>query len=168
MGQLNPKKENIISEILVELTRGTTFKECAAMMDIVWSLPETTFKRYWKEANERFNASVAQSQAEILNKVKDSVHERQNYAIMSKNERMEVLTSIANGTLTYKKQIPTKFGPMDILAVPDYNDRKGAISELNRMGGDYAPIQKDITSGGEKLQPINFQIVLDDGDDTEG
>lgn len=151
---MKPNKENIITDILLMLENGKSFDNCAGEIDMIWGVGKNTFTRYWKEANERFKAMHAEIQENYKNVLKDSIEERQKRGIMTKIERMEVLTSIANGTLNYHKEVVTKMGVATILAIPDYNDRKGAIAELNKMDGDYAPTKKDITSNGKEIKAI--------------
>lgn len=159
MSNLKPNKENIITEILIELERGISFTACAELFDMNWSLPPTTFKRYWKEANERYQTVNVIAQKELSDIYLEGKKEALKKAILTKHERMEILTNIANGTLSYKKEVPTKFGPQTILARPEFSDRKAAIAELNKMDGEYAPIRKDITSGGEPIKQITGIVV---------
>lgn len=162
--QLNPRKENIITDILTELTKGATFSETLDTIDVLWSVPETTFKRYWKEANERFNVVSERTQAKIMSMIEDTAEERQRLGILNKMERMKILSEIAKGEIPLKKYIVADGVIQERDIVADYNDRKAAIAELNKMDGDYAPTKKDITSGGEKLPAVNFQIVIDDAE----
>jgi len=161
---MKPNKENIITEILIELEKGITFTACMELFDMIWSLPPTTFKRYWAEANLRYTAVNQKAQKEISDILVGSAKERLKMAILSKDERMEILTKIAKGDISIKKEVATKFGVEILDVVPDFNDRKAAIAELNKMDGEYAPIRKDITSGGEKLAAPKFEIILDNGE----
>lgn len=151
---MKPNKENIITDILIELEKGTTHNECLDLIDMVWNLPRTTFVRYWKEANDRYKKVNAEIQDELKSALKKGAIERTERAIMDKLERMEVLTSIANGTLILKKYIVADGMIFEKPIAPDYNDRKTAIAELNKMDGDYAPVKKDITSGGKEIKAI--------------
>jgi len=159
---MNPRKEIIITNILEELTKGITFSDCHELMDMIWDLPRTTFTKYWAEANKRFNVVNERTQAKIMALVEDTAEERQKLGILNKMERMKILSDIAKGEIPLKKYIVADGVIQERDIVADYNDRKAAIAELNKMDGDYAPVKKDITSGGASLAPINFQIVLDD------
>lgn len=151
---MKPNKDKIVLEMVTLIDKGLTFNECLADLDMVWGLSETTFARYWAEANRQYKAINEEIKEQAAQTLKDAAKDRLNRSIMTKAERMEVLTSIANGTLQFIRQVPSKFGPQEILSVPDYNDRKGAIAELNKMDGDYAPVKKDITSNGKEIKAI--------------
>jgi len=90
--------------------------------------------------------------------------------ILSRAQRMKILSEIAIGQTSYKKEIPTKFGVEIINEKPTYSDRRAVIAELNKMAGDYAPIKTDLTSKGDKLKSetsiIQIEIInpLEDED----
>jgi hypothetical protein len=136
------------------LEKGTTYNKCQDEIDMLWGVPDTTFTRYWKEANARFKAMHAEIQENYKNVLKDSVEARQKLGILSKLERMKILSDIAQGEIVLTKYIVCDGVIQERDVVPDYNDRKGAIAELNKMDGDYAPVKKDITSGGKEIKAI--------------
>ncbi len=65
--------------------------------------------------------------------------------IMSKAERMELLTKMAKGELKIKTPFVIGGKIMEYPAEPTAADRRAAISELNKMAGDYAPAQLNTT-----------------------
>lgn len=69
-------------------------------------------------------------------------------SVISKTERMQVLSDIAIGKLKISKPIFTKEGVIDSYVEPDCNDRTKAIAELNKMDGAYAPQKIDNTIKG--------------------
>lgn len=80
-------------------------------------------------------------------------------AILSKHERQEILTQIAKGEIPLVKHIVCDGVIQEVDVVPAWADRRAAIAELNKMEGDYAPVKKDITSGGEPIKQITGIIV---------
>ena len=50
---MKSNKENILSDILIELSKGTTYTDCLGLFGTKWNLPKTTFTRYWNIALER-------------------------------------------------------------------------------------------------------------------
>lgn len=64
--------------------------------------------------------------------------------IMSKVERLEYLTKIAKGEVKIKKPFVIAGKIMEYPSEPDHSDRMKAISELNKMEGDYSPIKTEI------------------------
>ena len=159
MANLKPNKENIITEILIELEKGISFTACAELFDMNWSLPSTTFKRYWKEANERYQTVNVTAQKELSDIFLEGKKEALKKAILTKHERMEILTQIAKGEIPLVKHIVCDGVIQEVDVVPAWADRKAAIAELNKMDGEYAPIKKDITSGGEPLKQITGIVV---------
>jgi hypothetical protein len=161
---MGPNKEIVIKEILQEMDFGTERAVCLSQVVEKWRVSSRTFDRYWSEAHSRFKAANEKDE-----KVFDDVRvqmkaEALKAKILGKIERMEILSSIADGSLTFQKEVPSKFGPQVITATPDYSDRRAALAELNKMDGEYAPIRKDITTGGEQLPAPVFNIILDDGE----
>lgn len=163
---MKPNKENIVIEMLHELERGITYKDCLALNDVVWQLPERTFCRYWSLASQRHGERQELIKKHLEDTLIQAEKERLKKAILTKEERMEILTEIAKGEITYNKEIITKMGTFIIEAVPDFSDRKNAISELNKMDGSYAPLKTDMTSGGETLNAPVFNIILADDEES--
>jgi hypothetical protein len=156
---MKPNKELIVNEILGEMDFGITYKECMQLNQSKWKLTEGTFVRYWKEASARYLAANEREQ-----KAKEVVRvqmaqESLKKAILSKHERMEILTQIARGEIPLVKHIVADGMIQEREVVPSWKDRRDAVAELNKMEGDYAPIKKDITSGGEPLKQITGIIV---------
>lgn len=60
-----PNKENIITNILIELKKGTTFTQCFEVILSTFKLSEPTFSTYWKEANIRHQTSQLEQQKVI-------------------------------------------------------------------------------------------------------
>lgn len=148
------RKENIITEMLTELARGITYKDCLDLMDLNWSLGPSTFKRYWKEANDRYRGFNVTAQKAIEATVVELATEKARSRILDKYERMEILSQIARGEVIVPKPMVCD-GVIEYPAVEaDWQSRKAAIAELNKMDGEYAPIKKDITTGGEKINTV--------------
>ena len=61
-----PNKENIITEMLIELKTGISYSQCLQVNESKWKLTEGTFVRYWKDANSRHEISQLEQQ-KIIN-----------------------------------------------------------------------------------------------------
>ena len=156
---MKPKKEQIVNEMLLEIEMGISYSECLRINDGLWGLPSSTFDRYWAEASKRFKARLdaieeATTKAAVSMEIKAL-----KKAILSKHERQEILTQIAKGEIPLVKHIVCDGVIQEVYVVPAWADRRAAIAELNKMEGDYAPIKKDITSGGEPIKQITGIIV---------
>lgn len=171
---MKPNREHIITEILRELEKGASFSACADLCDLNWSIPTTTFKRYWKEASERHKLAQEKLQTEIMELSAEIKKDRVRKAILTREERLEILSEIARGEQPMTKYIVVSLGDNQGSVIkertiyPAWKDKRDAVAEINKMEGDYAPIKKDITSKGESLAPAPvFQIILDESDDDE-
>ena len=156
---MKPKKEQTVNEMLLEIEMGASYSECLRVNDGLWGLPSSTFDRYWAEASKRFKARLdaieeATTKAAVLMEIKAL-----KKAILSKHERQEILTQIAKGEIPLVKHIVCDGVIQEVDVVPAWADRRAAIAELNKMEGDYAPVKKDITSGGEPIKQITGIIV---------
>ena len=156
---MKPKKEQTVNEMLLEIEMGISYTECLRINDGLWGLPSSTFDRYWSEASKRFKARLdaieeATTKAAVSMEIKAL-----KKAILSKHERQEILTQIAKGEIPLVKHIVCDGVIQEVDVVPAWADRRAAIAELNKMEGDYAPIKKDITSGGEPIKQITGIIV---------
>lgn len=164
---MKPNKENIITEILIEIEKGANFTQCSNLFEIVWSLPPSTFKRYWKIASDRFRERQHRIQTELEGVALELEKEALKKAILTKQERMEILSEIARGEMGMLKYIVCDGGIYEREIDPMWKDRKDAIAELNKMDGSYTPLKTDMTSGGETLNAPIFNIVLADEDTEE-
>lgn len=93
---MKPNKENIVNEILIELEKGISYSECLVVNGSKWSLPSTTFTRYWKTANEKHAEKQELIKNELLVVSIDSEKEKLKKAILTKDSALELLTKIAN------------------------------------------------------------------------
>jgi hypothetical protein len=154
--------EVIINDILLEMDFSTSRSDVMAITRDKWQMGERTFDRYWALAKKRFlvvQKDIADMQKAVI---LETAEARMRSSIMSKQERMEVLSAIARSELDLAKEVVTALGIETLNVKPDYNDRKAAIAELNKMEGDYAPVKTDLTSKGEKIQstPSTIQIEI--------
>lgn len=151
--------ENAINEILTDLGFGIERAECLSKFVEKWQVSTRTFDRYWAEALSRFNALNLRVQNVLEEEYINGKKEALKKAILTKHERMEILTQIAKGEIPLVKHIVCDGVIQEVEIVPAWADRKAAIAELNKMDGEYAPIKKDITSGGEPLKQITGIVV---------
>ena len=156
---MKPKKEQTVNEMLLEIEMGISYSECLRVNDGLWGLPSSTFDRYWSAASKRYKARLDAIE-EATTKVAVSMEVKAlKKAILSKHERQEILTQIAKGEITLVKHIVCDGVIQEVDVVPAWADRRASIAELNKMEGDYAPVKKDITSGGEPIKQITGIIV---------
>jgi len=151
--------ENAINEILSDLDFGIERADCLSKFVEKWQVSTRTFDRYWSEALSRFAALNLRAQNVLEEEYINGKKEALKKAILTKHERMEILTQIAKGEIPLVKHIVCDGVIQEVDVLPAWADRKAAIAELNKMDGEYAPIKKDITSGGEPLKQITGIVV---------
>ena len=160
---MKPKKEQTVNEMLLEIEMGISYSECLRINDGLWGLPSSTFDRYWAEASKRYKARLDAIE-EATTKVAVSMEVKAlKKAILSKHERQELLSKLATGEIKSWREVITESGVIK-LEYYSASEAKQNIAELNKMDGDYAPLKKDITSGGERLAAPTFEIILDNGE----
>ncbi len=94
-----------------------------------------TIDRYFVDA-KKYNLDRLQQQEKARNKVLVAEAEKSlKKVILSRNERLEILSNIAKGTA---RKIENE------LIVPSDSDRIRAISEISKMQGDYAPEKQEV------------------------
>jgi len=167
---MKPNKELIVNEMLGEMDFGITYSECLELNQTKWDLSHGTFVRYWKEASSRYLASNEKAKEAENDMRIQMAQERVKKAILTKEERLEILSQIARGEIPMVKYIVVSGGAAcgssieERTIYPAWRDRRDAVAEINKMEGDYAPIKKDITSGGEAIAAPVFNIVMDNGE----
>lgn len=129
--------------ILAELEKGSTYSLCLDVIRRKWSLSESTFKRYWKDANEAYQESLQAIKKELESNATQKALEGQNEAILTKSQRMVIASDMARGVISSDSQKPI---------VPTANDILKALTYLSNIEGDFAPIKQDLTSKGNEIQ----------------
>lgn len=157
-----PEKQVIINAIIKEIELGKARGYVLARISKKWQLSTRVFDRLWKTANEqqheRQQKAKEAADAAYISASADAAKK----AVMSSQERKELLTKIAKGTLLTKA--PNPKNPKQLIDVPviiETTERIKAISELNKMEGDYAPTKvAQTTTDGKDLDlsklPISF------------
>jgi vacuolar-type H+-ATPase subunit I/STV1 len=130
-------KQKIVAEIAEELQKGSTRAEIVAKFCKKFQKSPRMVDNYLKIAYQQQSelqekAKIASDEA-YIEKSKEAAIE----AVMSKIERQSILSDIARGRIdVLEGTLPVK---VEVL------ERIKAISELNKMEGDYAPTKIDNT-----------------------
>lgn len=132
---MKPNKENIINDILIELEKGTTYSDCFAVIERKWTLSESSFKRYWKDANEAYKELLNKRQKELDALSTDLEKERLKSALLTKHQRLLMAQGIAQGKAW-------KSG--DVMVVPSAGDRIRALDFIAKVEGDYTATKSEI------------------------
>lgn len=157
---MKAKKETIIDFIVAEIKKGKSRGDILAKVGNKWQTPPRTFDRYLKVAQLRH-----QAKRQVINKRKDELEVAEEVAalktdIMTANERKQLLSQIARREIKIpnsKQQYDTKqqeWVTVEIEELPDHQAVIKAVSELNKMDGDYSPIQTKVELSTEKTVVI--------------
>lgn len=164
---MKPNKQTYIDFILIELEKGIGYNDCLVLIGSKWKLPPTTYSRYWKTANEQHRIKQELIKKELTVISIDAEKERLKKAILSRDERMEILTKIAKGEIPLTKPIVCDGIIQKVIVVPNWMDRKNAISELNKMDGSYSPTKTEVDLKGEiktnqlDLSKLSIETLLE-------
>lgn len=82
--------------------------------------------------------------------------------VMSKLERMQLLSDMAYGNVIVRKTIPIGGEDIQQECEPTHMDRIKAVAELNKMDGAYTPIKLADTDseGNDKLQQNEIKEIV--------
>lgn len=147
-----PSKQIIIDVIIKGIEQGKDRGNLLATIGKNRQLSQRTFDRHWKTAQEQHTAR----QQAIKNRLADidtaAAIDARKKAIMTADERKELLTKIASGQLKVKRPFVVLGKIMEYPEEPALADRLKALAELNKMEGDYAPTKvAQTTASGEDI-----------------
>lgn len=131
-----PNKENIITEILIELEKGISYTECHEVILSKFKLSEPTFVTYWKTANKRHLINQQATQKIIAEQSTANDLERLKIGILDKTEALKILTDIAKD--------PLKESAMGMVSAK--TEQISAIKTISDLQGWNSPIKTDNTT----------------------
>lgn len=143
-----PSKQVIIDAIIKEIETGTERGKVVAKFCKKFQKSTRTIDTYWKIANVQHTAKQQAIKKELDEVDKQAAIEARKKAIMTANERKELLTKLINGEIKAKRPFVIGGKIMEYPEEPTHRDRISAIAELNKMDGDYAPTKSDVTVNG--------------------
>ncbi len=138
---MKPNKQVIINEITPHIAAGNGRGNVMAIIAPKWQISDRTFSRYWKIAitqHQQLQGLASMAADAIYIAAKEGAAKE---LVMSKAERLHILSKIARG----------EDHPVTVLII----ERIKAISELNKMEGDYAPAKVAQTDkDGNNISPV--------------
>lgn len=114
-----------------------------------------TFDNRLKVAREQMKGEIKDIEARTELSITNEVEARK-LRIMTVAERIDILTKIAFGEIPLNKPMVCDGVIQLVPVVPDWTDRRGAIAELNKMDGSYAPIKQANTNVAGEDVPTTF------------
>jgi hypothetical protein len=161
-------KQVIVDFIVSRLEKGEQRATILAKVVKKWQSSVRTFDRLLKIANEQYS-----NRLHLASKAADDTYvamkaEAAKEAVMSKQEREEYLTKLIKGDIeipyTEVKWNPVSksFETIQFVELASHGARISAISELNKMGGDYAPSKVAQTDKDGNDVPAPKTLLSDD------
>ncbi len=157
-----PNKENIITDILIELEKGIDFTNCFELIRTKFGIGKTSFSTFWKTANERHAINQQEAQKRIGDILTDNLVDRLNSAILNKNDALEILSKIAKAEFE-----PAKEGELPSYP-PKVIEQIQAIKVIAELEGWNAPIKTDIKTDNEPLKALSYKELLAIAHGTQG
>lgn len=151
---MKANKEDIILDMIIELERGTTRKDCLAKNGEEWRISPRTFDRYWKTAQERHTQAVQSRQQQVTDLITESKIETIKTALEDKEAHaLELLEYIKQlEKIKAGKTIQVGQGENMMMISATHADEIRAIAEIRAIKkqiGDWfgfnAPQKVDIT-----------------------
>lgn len=157
---MTSNKQVQVDYIVSCLEKGETRGRILAKFLKKWQITVRTFDRLLKFGKDEHQAALLKIKArkEKLD-LQNALNERQ-LQIIDVNERKQILSKIIRGDMPLKKPMVVAGKLRYPKIVPDWDNRRSAIAELNKMEGDYAPDKvANVTPDG---QPVQTTPLLSD------
>jgi len=133
-------------DFIVDLLRkGNQRKIILGKFGEIWGkASKNTFDRRLSEAKKQLQSELKEINERTEESIKKEVEARKA-KILTVLDRQEILAKIALGELEIEQEVATATGVHTVKNKPNFNDRKAAIAELNKMDGSYAPAKTETT-----------------------
>lgn len=127
-------KSKALEIITHEIEKGTTYTDCFAVIRCNSPLSETTFRGYWKEANEAYSERQKSIQSELMSIRIDHEKERLKKALLTLDEKREISAKIARGEA---------YESGGEVVIPSPSDRLKAMEYDSKLVGDLSATKID-------------------------
>jgi len=157
---MKANKQAIIDVIIKGIEQGkATEKICAAVCS-KFQFSERTFYNHLKKAQEQHLVKQQAIKEKLTAIDTAAAIEARKKAIMTADERKELLTKLITGEIKAKRPFVIGGKIMEYPEEPTHRDRISAIAELNKMDGSYTPIKVANTNvDGQDVAPMTPEQV---------
>jgi hypothetical protein len=161
-------KQTIVDEIIADIEKGMISRgDIVSKYCKKFQKSDRTIDTYWKIAQEQHSNKQQGIKRELAELDKEAAIEARKRAIMTSEERKEFLSKVIKAeikTIRKKMWLDIETGKWKALPIeedPSIFDRIRAMSELNKMDGEYAPIKVANTNkdGLDVIQANKIYIV---------
>jgi hypothetical protein len=169
MNAAKPSKQTIIDFLIKEIALGKERGPVLSKTVKKWQMSDRTFDRHWKIANQQHQENQSKIKEAVAEVDVQAAIEARKKEIMTADERKEYLTKLVKGDVkvpyTEVKWNPDtkKFVKHRFVEQASHTARISAISELNKMDGDYAPTKIAPTDGKGNDLPVSPVFILPPG-----
>lgn len=126
----------------------TTYAKCSEVIRSSYAMGAERFTKQYKEAHSEWCNLKKEVQDKVII---ENDTDRLELSIISKNEALVILSSIAKGN---KKEVDGN------IIVPSPKDQCGAIAEMSRIQGWLAPTkQANVNPDGSPLEPQKITML---------
>jgi len=156
-----PNRENIITDILIELAKGTTFNNCFKVILSKFKLSEPTFATYWKDANSRYVTTQIKAQQAISDDSISQNVEAAKSGLKSKFEWVAELQKELDENRVEESVLDLKTGKViRFFRTMTPTERKGHMERISKFMGMDAPTKIADTdeNGKSKESPLEMLI----------
>jgi len=157
-------KQVIVDAIIKEIENGATRGKVVAKFCKKFQKSDRTIDSYWKIANEQYSERQQKAKEASDKAYIESSAQAAKQAVMSSQERKEVLTKLIRGEMVISVKSKEPNQPTIELQV-DFDPLVSlkAIAELNKMDGSYAPTKVAQTdTEGKDVKPFDLSKLTDD------
>ena len=155
-----PNREAQIKWILEKLQQGKKRIEFKDDYIAKFGTSAPMMDKNIKVAKERIDAEKAMFAKKLEDKIEKRVDEIAG-RILSQTEIMITLSKIISGEVLYTKPMVVDGQVVEVPVAPDYQDRKNAAAELNKMRGDYEAAKMKVEMDNQLI--ITKKIITRDG-----
>lgn len=135
---MKPSEQSQVNFIADCLRKGEQRKVILGKFGKKWvNVSRTTFDRRLRQAETHVAGEQARIKAQAEQEVVKEADALKS-KILTSFERQAILSEMAKGELETEVLLVTKDGIKKAKAKPTHAERRAAIAELNKMGGDYA------------------------------
>lgn len=154
---MKPNKENIITAILEELGKGTTFE----LMLTKVNCSRPTFAKYWKEANELHKVTQNEAQTAIKEQTIAMAVEGAKMGLKSRLEYCLEIQKQLDDDITEESVLDIKTGKVTRYHRKLYPlERKALYERISKFEGMDAPTKLASTDPqGNGVTSFNIQVV---------
>jgi hypothetical protein len=158
---MNASQQLIIDFLIEQIKNRASFDTCLKLCETKWNLTRSTFIRRWNDANKEYLETQQAKKSKIADNDTIKAINAEIEQLDNIKERKKFLIDLYTGAIKIKQPFVMKDKIVEYMAEANYNERIKAISELNKIDGDYAPTK--VANTDTKGNDVEHYAILPDG-----